>query len=57
MEFVTYKWREWLRSRSEKQRIMWGYKIIFLDVLFPLDLKKIIYVDADQVVRGDLKEL
>jgi len=36
---------------------MWGYKIIFLDVLFPLDLKKIIYVDADQVVRGDLKEL
>ncbi|KAJ8978902.1 hypothetical protein NQ317_008881 [Molorchus minor] len=28
-----------------------------LDVLFPLDVKKIIFVDADQVVRADLKEL
>lgn len=38
-------------------RFVLGYKILFLDVLFPLDVKKIIYVDADQVVRGDLKEL
>ena len=57
VEFVTYKWPEWLRGQSEKQRIIWGYKILFLDVLFPLNLKKIIYVDADQVIRGDLKEL
>jgi len=39
------------------QRIIWGYKILFLDVLFPLDVKKVIYVDADQIVRADLKEL
>lgn len=57
VKFVTYKWPEWLRGQTEKQRIIWGYKILFLDVLFPLDVKKIIYVDADQVVRGDLKEL
>jgi UDP-glucose:glycoprotein glucosyltransferase len=57
VEFVTYKWPEWLRGQSEKQRIIWGYKILFLDVLFPLDVKKIIYVDADQVIRGDLTEL
>lgn len=57
IEYVTYKWPEWLRGQSEKQRIIWGYKILFLDVLFPLKVKKIIYVDADQVVRGDLKEL
>lgn len=57
VEFVTYKWPEWLRGQSEKQRLIWGYKILFLDVLFPLDLKKIIYVDADQVIRGDLTEL
>ena len=25
------------------------YKILFLDVLFPLGVKKIIFVDADQV--------
>merc|ERR1712226_698374 len=57
IDFVTYKWPEFLRGQSEKQRIIWGYKILFLDVLFPLNVKKIIYVDADQVVRGDLKEL
>jgi UDP-glucose:glycoprotein glucosyltransferase len=49
VEFVTYKWPSWLRGQSEKQRIIWGYKILFLDVLFPLDVKRIIYVDADQV--------
>lgn len=43
VQFVTYKWPEWLRGQSEKQRIIWGYKILFLDVLFPLDVKKIIY--------------
>ncbi|CAM9342800.1 unnamed protein product [Scytosiphon promiscuus] len=57
VEFVTYKWPEWLRRQSEKQRIIWGYKILFLDVLFPLNVDKVIYVDADQVVRADLKEL
>lgn len=56
-EFVQYKWPRWLHQQSEKQRIIWGYKILFLDVLFPLDVKKIIFVDADQVVRTDLKEL
>jgi len=55
--YVTYKWPDWLTNQSEKQRIIWGYKILFLDVLFPLNIKKVIYVDADQVVRSDLKEL
>lgn len=55
--YVTYKWPAWLTQQSEKQRIIWGYKILFLDVLFPLSVKRIIYVDADQVVRADLKEL
>lgn len=30
---------------------------MFLDVLFPLDVRKIIFVDADQTVRADLMEL
>uniref|UniRef100_A0A1X7SW94 Glucosyltransferase 24 catalytic domain-containing protein n=1 Tax=Amphimedon queenslandica TaxID=400682 RepID=A0A1X7SW94_AMPQE len=33
------------------------YKVLFLDVLFPLNIKKIIFVDGDQVVRTDMKEL
>ncbi|EYC35439.1 hypothetical protein Y032_1055g3504 [Ancylostoma ceylanicum] len=56
-ELVEYKWPRWLHQQKEKHRIMWGYKILFLDVLFPLDVQKIIFVDADQVVRSDLMEL
>lgn len=56
-ELVTYKWPHWLRGQKEKQREIWGYKILFLDVLFPLDLDKVIFVDADQIVRTDLHEL
>ncbi|GAA5982339.1 hypothetical protein JCM5350_006149 [Sporobolomyces pararoseus] len=56
-ELVTYKWPHWLRSQKEKQRTIWGYKILFLDVLFPLELDRVIFVDSDQIVRADLKEL
>ncbi|KAK4305525.1 hypothetical protein Pmani_022586 [Petrolisthes manimaculis] len=56
-ELVQYKWPRWLHQQTEKQRIIWGYKILFLDVLFPLDIKKIIFVDADQIVRADIKDL
>jgi UDP-glucose:glycoprotein glucosyltransferase len=56
-ELVTYKWPHWLRAQKEKQREIWGYKILFLDVLFPLSLQKVIFVDADQVVRTDMMEL
>ena len=56
-ELVSYQWPKWLRAQTEKQRIIWGYKILFLDVLFPLEVKKVIYIDADQVVKADIKEL
>lgn len=57
-ELVQYKWPKWLTVYpTEKQRVIWGYKILFLDVLFPLDLKKVIFVDADQIVRADMAEL
>jgi UDP-glucose:glycoprotein glucosyltransferase len=55
--FVTYKWPSWLHKQTEKQRIIWAYKILFLDVLFPLGLKKVIFCDSDQVIRADLAEL
>ena len=56
-ELITYKWPHWLRSQSEKQREIWGYKILFLDVLFPTSLDKVIFVDADQIVRTDMYDL
>ncbi len=56
-ELVTYIWPRWLRRQTEKQRVIWGYKILFLDVLFPLDVERVIFVDADQIVRDDLNKL
>ncbi|XP_058110357.1 UDP-glucose:glycoprotein glucosyltransferase isoform X2 [Magnolia sinica] len=56
-ELITYKWPTWLHKQKEKQRIIWAYKILFLDVIFPLSLEKVIFVDADQVVRADMGEL
>jgi hypothetical protein len=32
---VQYDWPSHLREQTEKQRLIWGYKILFLDVLFP----------------------
>jgi len=56
-ELVQYQWPEWLHKQTNKQRIIWGYKILFLDVMFPLSVRKIIYIDADQVVNADVGEL
>ena len=57
VEFVSYTWPSWLRGQTDLQRTIWGFKILFLDVLFPQDLEKIIFVDADQVMRTDIGEL
>ena len=46
-----------LHLQTEKQRLIWAYKILFIDVLFPLNLRKVIFCDSDQVVRGDMAEL
>ncbi|KAH0792158.1 glycosyl transferase [Histomonas meleagridis] len=54
---VKYKWPYWINKQVEKQRIIWGNKILFLDVLFPPELDRVIYVDSDQIVRTDMNEL
>jgi UDP-glucose:glycoprotein glucosyltransferase len=55
--WVRYNWPDNLRKQSVKMRLVWAYKILFLDTMFPPSLDKIVFVDADQVVRADLKEL
>ncbi|KAI5950192.1 KRE5 [Candida margitis] len=57
IELITYKWPNFLRKQNSRQREIWGYKILFLDVLFPQDLDRIIFIDADQICRTDLSEL
>lgn len=56
-ELMAYKWPSWLNPQTKKHRTIWAYKILFLDVLFPQNLNRIIFIDADQVVRSDLYEL
>ncbi|KAH9018517.1 hypothetical protein EDB84DRAFT_1442382 [Lactarius hengduanensis] len=55
-ELVTYKWSTWLRQQHERRRSIWEYKVLFLDVLFPMDLDRATFIDADQFVRTDRKE-
>lgn len=57
VRFVHYKWPSWLNKQTSRMRTVWAYKILFLDVLFPLDLDRILFVDADQVIRSDLYDL
>lgn len=54
---VTYKWPTWLRGQTQKQRVIWAYKILFLDVFFPAEVKRILFIDADQIVRANVEEL
>jgi hypothetical protein len=44
-------------SQTEKQRVIWGYKILFLDVLFPLELQRVIYVRARACVARSVHPL
>ena len=56
-DFVEYHWPSWVTRQNERQRIIWGNKILFFDALFPMNVTRIIYIDADAVVRGDLTKL
>lgn len=40
-ELITYKWPSFLNKQTDKIRIIWANKILFLDVLFPINLKKV----------------
>lgn len=57
VRYVHYKWPSWLNRPNSRRLTAWASKVLFLDVLFPLDLKRIIFVDADQVIRDDLYKL
>lgn len=56
-ELISYNWPPFLYRQREKQRIIWANKILFLDNIFPPSLKRVIYIDADQIIRTDMSEL
>eukprot|EP00762_Andalucia_godoyi_P007993 ANDGO_03452.mRNA.1 UDP-glucose:glycoprotein glucosyltransferase len=70
--FVNYQWpsaRTFLPRPAEKQRVLWAYKILFTDVLFPPvafpngsskvvhKLDRIMILDNDQIARTDMSDL
>ncbi|RKP29655.1 hypothetical protein METBISCDRAFT_18165 [Metschnikowia bicuspidata] len=56
-ELLSYKWPLWLRQQKDRVRQVMAHKALFLDVLFPETVDKVIVVDADLVVISDLSEL
>lgn len=48
LRLVKCAFAAFLAPQTDKQRIIWAYKILFLDVLFPLGVERIIFVDSDQ---------
>ncbi|KAK2946297.1 putative UDP-glucose:glycoprotein glucosyltransferase [Blattamonas nauphoetae] len=56
-EFMDYGWPQWLGEPTSRMRKIWAYKILFLDVMFPMELERVIFVDADQMTMTDFGEL
>lgn len=56
-QLVTYKWPLWLRQQTTRSRQLAAYKTLFLDVLFPSDVHKIVVIDADSLVLSDLSQV
>lgn len=53
---LLYRWPSYLSTKQwRKHRTIWAEKILFLDTFFPEinKVSKILYVDADQVMRAD----
>ena len=44
---LDYPWPEGVRPQEQKLRTIWGYKVLFLDVLFPAEVSKVVFIDAD----------
>jgi UDP-glucose:glycoprotein glucosyltransferase len=55
-EFHRFHWPGWLNPQSRKHRRVWAHKILFLDA-FPHTIRRLVYIDSDQVMRGDVAEL
>eukprot|EP00392_Amoebophrya_sp_AT5.2_P003069 g3074.t1 len=65
---ATPAWPDYLREgghangdkigiRQDKQRLIWAYKVLFLDVLFFQKTNRVVFIDADQIVQKSLVSL
>lgn len=54
---LSYKFPSWMWPQKVQGRHAKTFKILFLDLLFPRHLPRVVFVDADQVARADLADL
>ncbi|KAK5960287.1 Kre5p PWA37_002357 [Arxiozyma heterogenica] len=65
VKFVKYEWPRWLRPQRYCERKLDISRFLFLDVLFPSDIKKIVYMnlgttdnllDPEKIIRSETKK-
>ncbi|ESP03274.1 hypothetical protein LOTGIDRAFT_137613 [Lottia gigantea] len=57
-ELVQYKWPRWLNQQKEKQRIIWGFVKVFVEISTnPIIFQFFFYKDRSFIVRTDMQEL
>jgi hypothetical protein len=56
-EFVSYKLPSWMYPQRAHSSLAMAYKVLFLDVLLPRCVPRVIVQDADQIIRVNLAEL
>lgn len=54
---IHYKWLNFLKKQKKIEKSISGYKILFLDLIFPKKIKKIIFINPDLFLKDDVKNL
>jgi hypothetical protein len=55
-KFVSYKWQNWLRQQRSQQRAAAPIRTLFVDLIRPVDVRRVMLIEPGCVVRGDLRE-
>lgn len=56
-QVVTYNWPSWLNSLPKYSSRLMAMKVLFLDVMMPAEVSRIVYLAPGQIVRGDITRL
>jgi UDP-glucose:glycoprotein glucosyltransferase len=54
---VRYEWPHWVESLPERARATSLSRLLFLDLMLPLDVERVISFEPGMVLRGDVAEL
>jgi UDP-glucose:glycoprotein glucosyltransferase len=55
--FVHYGWPMWLTPPAERKKAAALARVLFLDIVMPLSVQRVVAIEAGTIVVGDLTEL